>query len=216
MSKRWITFAGLFLAATALTLPAVAAPKTAKPVAGPKTKASAPKTKAVSAKGAKPTVKPLKTTTKASKPLNAAAAKTKTKTSTTTAAANTTTTGVASTTTSPSATAWTPTNPVAQKLSTKSNLVTKVQGALPAGTDLNLATAGFKNFGQFIAAVNVSSNHNIPFADLKAAMTGQTMAGTLTGEPVLSLGRAIQKLKPGLDATAEAQKAQTQANAEID
>jgi hypothetical protein len=104
---------------------------------------------------------------------------------------------------------------VAQKLSTKSNLLAKVKRTLPAGTDLNAATAGFKNFGQFVAAVNVSSNHNIEFAKLKAAMTGTTMTGTATGEPVLSLGQAIQKLKPGVDGATEAQRAQAQANAEI-
>jgi hypothetical protein len=94
-------------------------------------------------------------------------------------------------------------------------LLGKVQRSLGPTTDLNAATAGFKNFGQFVAAVNVSNNLGIKFDDLKAAMTGTTMAGTSTGKPQLSLGQAIQQLKPGVDSTTEAQKAQVEANVEI-
>jgi hypothetical protein len=107
---------------------------------------------------------------------------------------------------------WTPNNPVAQKLSTKTNLLNRVQRSLPPNTDLNAATAGFRNFGQFIAAVNVSNNLGINFSDLKAAMTGTSLAGIPTGQPTRSLGQAIQQLRPGVDATREAQKAQLEAN----
>lgn len=110
---------------------------------------------------------------------------------------------------------WTPDNPVAQKLSTKTNLLNKVQSSLPAGTDLNAATAGFKNFGQFVAAVNVSNNLGIPFADLKASMTGLKMDGTSTGKPTASLGQSIQQLRPGVNAEMEAQKAETEATRQI-
>jgi hypothetical protein len=116
---------------------------------------------------------------------------------------------------------WTPDNPVAQKLSTKSSILRKVETSLGTGVDLNHATSGFKNFGQFVAAVNVSNNHNIAFADLKAAMTGidingqaVTTSGT-TGVQTLSLGQAIQKLKTGVDADSVAQSALVQADAEI-
>ncbi len=136
--------------------------------------------------------------------------------STTNSSTGTSTTGTSTTGTS---TTWTPTNPVAQKLSTKSNLVQKANRVLPANTDLNLATAGFKNFGQFVAAVNVSQNLKIPFADLKLAMTGIPLSGTsttgtggsTTPATTLSLGQAIQKLKPEVNATVEAEHAQTQA-----
>jgi hypothetical protein len=92
----------------------------------------------------------------------------------------------------------------------------KVNGVLPAGTDLNAATAGFKNFGGFMSAVNVSSNLGIQFADLKAVLTGTTLSGvpTTSGATASSLGQAIQQLKSGVDATAEAQRAQTQATLE--
>ena len=40
---------------------------------------------------------------------------------------------------------------------------------LPQGMDLKTAESGFKNRGQFIAALHVSENLNIPFDQLKAA-----------------------------------------------
>src|SRR5262249_39367822 len=55
------------------------------------------------------------------------------------------------------------------------------------GMDLKTAVAGFKNDGQFMAAVNASKNLGIPFADLKAKMMGP---------PHQTLGQAIHDLKP--------------------
>jgi hypothetical protein len=110
---------------------------------------------------------------------------------------------------------WTPTNPVAERLSTKSNLLAKARAALPPNTDLNKATAGFKNFGQFIAAMNASKNLGIPFADLKATMTGVTLAGEPSGKPVTSLGGAIRLLRADVDPMGEAQRATAQAEVEI-
>jgi hypothetical protein len=114
---------------------------------------------------------------------------------------------------------------VAQKLSTKSNLMKKAQNVIGADVDLNGATSGFKNFGQFVAAVNVSNNHQIAFADLKAAMTGldikgqpvvtTSATGATTPASTLSLGQAIQKLKTGVDGETVAQGALIQADAEI-
>ena len=69
---------------------------------------------------------------------------------------------------------------------------------LPAGITVQDASQGFKNWGQFVAAVHVSNNLNIPFADLKARMTGIT-PGTIPGSTVqtapMSLGQAIQSYK---------------------
>ena len=69
---------------------------------------------------------------------------------------------------------------------------------LPAGVTVQDASQGFKNWGQFVAAVHVSNNLNIPFADLKARMTGIT-PGTIPGSTVqtapMSLGQAIQSYK---------------------
>ena len=87
-------------------------------------------------------------------------------------------------------------------------LKSKLQSMLPAGTDLKTAAAGFKNEGQFIAAVHVSKNLDIPFDQLKTKMTGSTP---------MSLGQAIHTLKPNMsqkDADKEADKAEKEAKAD--
>jgi len=75
---------------------------------------------------------------------------------------------------------------------------------LPAGTDLQAAASGFKNLGEFVAAVHVSNNLGIPFVDLKARM--------MTGD---NLGDAIRALRPDTDSQIEARKARAQAEDEI-
>ena len=50
---------------------------------------------------------------------------------------------------------------------------------------LEQAAEGFRNQGQFIAALQQSNNHDISFVDLKKEMTRDTP---------LSLGQAMQKL----------------------
>ena len=80
-------------------------------------------------------------------------------------------------------------------------LAARLQPLLPAGLTLAEAATGFKNQGQFIAALHVSRNLSIPFTDLKAQITGPSHA---------SLGQAIHTLKPSADAdtvTVAAQKA---------
>jgi len=92
---------------------------------------------------------------------------------------------------------------------------------------------GFKNQGQFIAALHVSQNLGIPFADLKTAMTGirpvttttttggHTTTGSSTGgtttesAPLLSLGQAIHKLRPGVDSTTAESTATRQATSDL-
>ena len=96
---------------------------------------------------------------------------------------------------------------VSTRLSTNTKLAGKLQSLLPAGTDLQQAADGFKNLGQFVAAVHVSNNLGIPFDQLKAKMTGDNAE---------SLGKAIQELKPAADANAEAKKASKEANHDID
>ncbi len=66
----------------------------------------------------------------------------------------------------------------------------RLQTLLPKGENLPAAAAGFENQGQFISAVHVAHNLNIPFDQLKSEMTGKND---------LSLGKAIQKLRPDLD-----------------
>jgi hypothetical protein len=95
---------------------------------------------------------------------------------------------------------------ISDHLSSQSKLSSKLQSLLPAGTDLKTASSGFKNLGQFVAAVHVSNNLGIPFDQLKAKMTG---------DHAESLGKAIQELKPAANAKSETKKANKQADADL-
>jgi hypothetical protein len=77
-----------------------------------------------------------------------------------------------------------------QHLLKNDHLRAKMDARLPRDIDPVLAAAGFKNLGQFVAAVNVSHNQGIEFKALRDLMTG---------EGHLSLGQALQQLK-GVDA----------------
>jgi hypothetical protein len=97
-------------------------------------------------------------------------------------------------------------NPIALKISSHPSLAAKVQALLPAGMTLNQASRGFKNQGQFLAALHASKNLNISFAQLKAEMTGRDHD---------SLGVAIQELKQGTNATAAVSTAEKEADADV-
>lgn len=87
-------------------------------------------------------------------------------------------------------------------------LSTRLQPLLPPGTTLPNAALGFKNQGQFVAALHVSKNLGIPFDQLKAKMVGQNE----------SLGHAIHDLRPSLttkSANLEAKAAEHQAKFDI-
>jgi hypothetical protein len=94
-------------------------------------------------------------------------------------------------------------NAPVERLSDNTHLSSKLQSLLPAGTNLQDAAAGFKNLGQFGAAVHVSHNLGIPFDQLKAKMTGPNS---------VSLGKAIHELNPDVNAKAEVKKAGKQAD----
>src|SRR5579864_7302674 len=53
--------------------------------------------------------------------------------------------------------------PVPQKIAANPALLARVQPLLPSGMTVATAASGFKNEGQFIAALHVSRNLNIPF-----------------------------------------------------
>ena len=61
----------------------------------------------------------------------------------------------------------------------------RLEAMLPSGVTLDQAAEGFRNQGQFIAALQQSQNHDISFGDLKAQMTGDNP---------LSLGEAMRSL----------------------
>jgi hypothetical protein len=76
-----------------------------------------------------------------------------------------------------------------RQITSNPRLAAQVRGLLPAGTTLQTAAAGFRNEGQFLAALHVSQNLGIPFAQLKAKVTGPNAE---------SLGSAIRDLRPSL------------------
>jgi hypothetical protein len=176
-------------------------PPSVKPVSVKTTTSKPPKpVKATSSK-------PVKSTTKATKPVKAtkfANVDKGSKKPTTTASTTTTTTTTTTTGTKTGETI--PLTKVQEKLKKNTNLAAKLETRLPEGTDLMKAADGFKNLGQFVAAVNVSNNHEgISFTELK----------TLMVEDGYSLGQAMQKLK-ATDATTEARRAEYEANRMIE
>jgi len=95
---------------------------------------------------------------------------------------------------------------IATKISANPQLATRLQALLPKGMTLATASTGFKNQGQFIAALHVSHNLNIPFAQLKAEMTGTDHD---------SLGRAIQDLRPTTNVKTATETAEQEANEDV-
>jgi hypothetical protein len=76
---------------------------------------------------------------------------------------------------------------IAANIAKSPQLEARLKAMLPAGMTMAQASEGFRNQGQFIAALEASKNNNIDFVRLKAEMTG---------DDALSLGQAVQKLKP--------------------
>ena len=60
------------------------------------------------------------------------------------------------------------------RLASNSKLSSRLQSLLPPKTTLEKAASGFKSQGQFIAALHVSHNLNIPFDQLKTDRMTQT------------------------------------------
>jgi len=169
-------------------------PKVTSPATAPK---SAPTKTTTSAPKAKPT-KTADTASAHGKPTTTTAS---TKSSPKENHKSTTTTP----TTSPTAPTGAALTPVQQKLQQNTNLASKLQSRLPPGTDLNTAAAGFRNLGQFVAAVNVSNNLGLDFPTLKTAMVTDGK----------SLGQAIQAQKSTVDGTSVATRAEHDADTEI-
>jgi hypothetical protein len=92
-------------------------------------------------------------------------------------------------------------------LANNTRLASRTQALLPAGETVKQASAGFKNTGQFLAAVHVSHNLGIPFDQLKARTTGPQR---------VSLGKAIHELRANTNAKAQEKKAKAQARADLE
>jgi hypothetical protein len=96
------------------------------------------------------------------------------------------------------------------QLANNAALSAQIQPLLPAGSTIATASAGFANQGQFIAALHVSQNLGIPFAQLKADLT--------QAHPD-SLGQAIHALRPDLSRTtvrSDVRTARLQADQDMD
>lgn len=174
----------------------------------PKAKAGgAPKLQASAARG--PKVKAPATTTRAHGPKASATPKSHGKPAATTDVAATKTTkakgpdrsGTTSATTAPTGTTLT-LSPVQQKLQKNTNLASKLEGRLPGSLNLIDAAEGFRNLGQFVAAVNVSHNLGIPFTDLKTRMVDDGM----------SLGQAIKAERNDVDVATVVRRAERDAS----
>ena len=76
--------------------------------------------------------------------------------------------------------------PVQEQLRRDPILAAMISGRMPAGTDLMVVAAGFRDVRQFAGAVSASKNLGIPFYQLKRRMVGDGM----------SLGLAIQDVAP--------------------
>lgn len=115
-----------------------------------------------------------------------------------------------------------PTEVLTRNTKLDSTLTAKLQSKnlLPAGTDLKSACTDFRNLGQCMAAIHVSHNLNIPFACMKADMTGQapptgSQCPAGAGASKLSLGKSIQALSPSANSKEEATKGTKEANGDL-
>ena len=101
-----------------------------------------------------------------------------------------------------------PTSVLSSNTHVSSTLQSRLGSMLPSGMSLTDSASGFKNLGQFVAAVHVSHNLGIPFDQLKTTMLSN-------GE---NMGKAIHTLNPNIstkDSKSEAKNAQKAANREI-
>lgn len=99
---------------------------------------------------------------------------------------------------------------VSVRLASNPALSARIQPLLPAGFTVATASAGFRNQGEFIAALHVSRNLGIPFDQLKAELTEQHRD---------SLGQAIHDLRPNLSRSTvrnDVRMAKRQAEEDID
>ncbi len=100
---------------------------------------------------------------------------------------------------------------VSQHLQHNTKLAQKLENVLGlsgqnALSQLQSDATGFNNLGQFVAAVHVSHNLDIPFDQLRAKVVGP---------PAETLGKAIQFFKPEANSKAETRKARKQANNDV-
>ncbi len=89
-------------------------------------------------------------------------------------------------------------------LNQNTRLAAKLTELLPPNSDLQKEAQGFKTLGDFVAAVHVSHDLNIPWDQLRTKLIG--------GE---NLGQAIKDLDPQANSKAEMRKAKTEARKDV-
>jgi len=96
-------------------------------------------------------------------------------------------------------------SPVQKELQRNPVLADSLRGRFSAGTDLNAAAAGFRRLELFVATVHASNNIDIPFSELKRRIVNDGM----------TLGQAIQDIRPQSRYWQEARRAEDEAAAAI-
>jgi len=84
-------------------------------------------------------------------------------------------------------------------------LADNLRSRLPSGTDVYMAAGGFRRLELFVATVHASNNIEIPFAELKRRIVNDGM----------TLGQAIQDIRPKSRYWQEARRAEDEAAATI-
>jgi hypothetical protein len=97
------------------------------------------------------------------------------------------------------------TSPVQKELQRNLVLADSLRSRLPVGTDLNSAAGGFRRLELFVATVHASNNIDIAFAELKRRIVNDGM----------TLGQAIQDIRPKSRYWQEARRAEDEAAASI-
>ena len=96
-------------------------------------------------------------------------------------------------------------SPVQRELQRNLVLADGLRSRLPAGTDLITAAGGFRRLELFVATVHASNNIEIPFSELKRRIVNDGM----------TLGQAIQDMRPKSRYWQEARRAEDEAAATI-
>lgn len=96
-------------------------------------------------------------------------------------------------------------SPAQKELQRNLVLADGLRARLPVGTDLNTAAAGFRRLELFVATVHASNNIDIPFSELKRRIVNDGM----------TLGQAIQDIRPKSRYWSEARRAEDEAAATI-
>jgi len=98
-----------------------------------------------------------------------------------------------------------PSSSVQKELQRNPVLADSLRSRLPVGTDLNAAAGGFRRLELFVATVHASNNIEISFSELKRRIVNDGM----------TLGQAIQDMRPKSRYWQEARRAEDEAAATI-